>query len=77
MDSSGVRAILVILFAVVVLANLVALFGYPMLIVTAVVAAFAALGAIVVLSAGDMMDKPARRSPQADRRAAAAATAIA
>jgi hypothetical protein len=59
-DSSGVRAILVILFTVVVLANLVALIGYPMLIVTAVIAAFVALAFIVALSAGDMIDRPAR-----------------
>ena len=75
MHTSGVRAILVILFVVVVLANLVALFGYPMLIGTAVIAAFAALALIVVLSAGDMMDKPARRAPQPARRVAAAAAA--
>lgn len=73
MDQSGVRAILVIFFFVVVLANLVALFGYPMLIVTAVIAAFVALALIVVLSAGDMIDAPARRAPQPGRRAAAAA----
>ena len=72
MDSSGVRAILVILFAVVVLANLVALFGYPMLIVTAVIAAFAALGFIVAISARDMIDKPARPAQQPERRASAA-----
>ena len=72
MDQSGVRAILVIFFFVVVLANLVALFGYPMLIMTAVIAAFVAL-AFVVLSAGDMIDAPARRAPQPGRRAAAAA----
>ena len=69
-SSSGLRPILVILFTVVVLANLVALFGYPMLIVTAVTAAFAALAFIVVLSAGDMIDKPARRAPQPELRAA-------
>jgi hypothetical protein len=57
MDSTGVRAIIVILAAVLVLANLVALFGYPVLIVTAVTAAFAALVFIVALSAGDMIDK--------------------
>ncbi len=72
MDSSGNRAVLVILAAIVVLAALVALIGYPMLILTAVIAAFAALAFIVVLSAGDMIDKPARPAPQADRRAAAA-----
>ena len=73
MDSPANRAILAILFAVVVIANLVALFGYPMLIVTAVTAAFVALAFIVVLSAGDMIDNPARRAPQPDRCAAAAA----
>jgi hypothetical protein len=57
MNSTGVRAIIVILAAVLVLANLVALFGYPVLIVTAVTAAFAALVFIVALSAGDMIDK--------------------
>jgi hypothetical protein len=32
MDSTGVRTIIIILAAVLVLANLVALFGYPVLI---------------------------------------------
>jgi hypothetical protein len=58
--SSGAGAILVILFAIVVFANLVALIGYPMLIVTAVIAAFGAVAFIVVLSADDMIDRPAR-----------------
>ena len=46
-----------------------------MLIVTAVIAAFAALAFIVALSAGDMIDKPARPAPQTKRRASAAAAA--
>jgi len=45
-----------------------------MLIVTAI-AAFAALAFIVALSAGDMIDKPARPAPQTKRRASAAAAA--
>ena len=73
MDSSANRPVLVILAAVVVFANLVALIGYPMLIVTAVTAAFVALAFIVVPSAGDMIDKPVRPAPRPVRRAAAAA----
>ena len=69
---SGNRAVLVILAALVVLGALVALIGYPMLIVTGVIAAFAALAFIVALSAGDMIDKPARPAQQPDRRASAA-----
>jgi len=69
---SGNRAVLVILAALVVLGALVALIGYPMLIVTAVIAAFAALGFIVALSARDMIDKPARPAQQPERRASAA-----
>ncbi len=72
MDSTGVRAIIVILAAVLVLANLVALFGYPVLIVTAVTAAFAALVFIVALSAGDMLDNKAARARRPERTALAA-----
>jgi hypothetical protein len=74
MDSSGNRAILVIFGAVAVLAALVALIGYPLLILTAVLAAFVALVAIVVLSAGDMWDKPSQKktSPSHSGRLAAA-----
>ena len=63
MDRSGVKAILVILFSLAVLGNLVALFGYPALIVTAVLAAFAALGSIIVLSAGDMINRAPPGAP--------------
>ena len=75
MDSSGNRAILALLAAVVVLAGLVYLFGYPLLISAAVIAAFAALAFIVVLSAGDMMEKPSKRAaePVAKAREQAAA----
>jgi hypothetical protein len=75
MDTTGVRAIIVILTAVLVLANLVALFGYPVLIVTAVTAAFVALVFIVALSAGDMIDKKASRTRRVEPRTALAARA--
>jgi hypothetical protein len=73
MDSNGNRAIAALLAIVVVLAGLVYLFGYPMLITVAVIATFAALILIVVLSAGDMGEKPPRpaEQPEAGRRAAA------
>ena len=72
MDSSGNRAIVFILAAALVLAALVAVFGYPVLITVAVIAAFAALASIVVLSAGDKTDKPARPAARVERRAASA-----
>ncbi len=50
MDSSGNRAIVALLAIVVVLAGLVYLFGYPLLITVAVIAALASLVFIVVLS---------------------------
>ncbi len=70
MDSSGNRAILVLLAAVVVLAGLVTVFGYPLLISLAVLASFAALGFLVVLSLGDFGGKPSRASarPETERR---------
>jgi hypothetical protein len=73
MDSSGNRAIVALLAIVVVLAGLVYLFGYPLLITVAVIAALASLAFIVVLSAGDMLEKPSRPAEQqeAGRRAAA------
>ena len=73
MNSEANRAILVLLAAIVVLAGLVYLFGYPLLITVAVIAAFAAIGGIVVLSAGDMLEKPSRsaESREPERRAAA------
>ncbi len=72
MDSSGNRAIVAIVVAALVFTNLVAPIGSPMLICTAVIAAFTALAFIVALSAGAMMDKPARPAAQPQRRAAAA-----
>jgi hypothetical protein len=62
MDPTGVRAVIAILGAVLVFANLVALFGYPALITITVIAAFVALALIVALSAGDMIDKKAPRA---------------
>ncbi len=72
MDSPGNRATVALLAIVVVLAGLVYLFGYPLLITVAVVAAFAALVFIVVLSAGDMADKPPRPTERAEVKARAA-----
>lgn len=69
---SGNRAIAVILAAVVVVAALVWLFGYPLLIWVAVLSAFAALGFIVYISLGDMGAKPSRPSAEAPVRAAPA-----
>ena len=57
MDSPGNRAIAVILVAVVVLAVLVYLFGLPLLIWISVIASFAALVVMVLLSAGDLFQK--------------------
>ncbi len=57
MDYPGNRAIAVILVAVVVLAALVYFYGYPLLISAAILATFAALGVIVLLSTGDMGGK--------------------
>jgi hypothetical protein len=73
MDSSANRAIVAIIVAVLAFANLVALIGYPLLIWTAVIAAFAALAFIVALSAGDLADKPARRAAEPRARTAAEA----
>ena len=77
MDSAGNRAIVALLAIVVVLAGLVYLFGYPLLITVAVIATFAAIVFIVVLSAGDMGEKPSRPTgqPEAKRRAATPITA--
>ena len=61
MDSPDARVILSLLGAVVVVAALVYLFGYPALIWIAVLSSFAALALIVVLSAGDLGDRSARR----------------
>jgi hypothetical protein len=72
MDSTSVRAVIAVLGVVLVFANLVALFGYPALIVTAVAAAFAALVFIVALSAGDMIDRRARVRRAEPRTALAA-----
>jgi membrane protein implicated in regulation of membrane protease activity len=68
MDSSGNRAVAALLAAVVVLAGLVVLFGYPFLISVAVIAAFAALAFIVVLSAGDTLDKPSQGTPHREAK---------
>ena len=57
MDYPGNRSIAVLLVAIVVLAALVYFFGYPLLISVAVLATFAAIAFIVVLSAGDMGEK--------------------
>jgi hypothetical protein len=57
MDYPGNRAIVVLLVAIFVLAALVYFFGYPLLISAAVLATFAALGFIVLLSAGDRGEK--------------------
>jgi fatty acid desaturase len=54
---SGNRAIVVILAAVVVLAALVWLFGYPLLVWLAVLSAFSAL-AFIVFMAADLGAKP-------------------
>ena len=62
MESSGNRAIAVILLVVVVLAALVYLFGLSLLIWVSVIAAFAALIFMVLLSAGDLFEKPHNRS---------------
>jgi hypothetical protein len=68
MDSSGNRAVAVLLAAVVLPAGLVFLFGYPFLISVAVIAAFAALAFIVVLSAGDMLDKLSQGTPHREAK---------
>ena len=73
MDPMGVRAVIAILGAVLVFANLVALFGYPALITITVIAAFVALALSVALSAGDMIDKKAPRARPAELRTAAVA----
>ena len=70
MDLSGNRAIVALLAIVVVLAGLVYLFGYPLLITVAVIAALASLVFIVVLSAGELLEKPSRPAePEAKGRA--------
>ena len=63
---SGNRAIVMILAAVVVLAALVWLFGYPLLVWLAVLSAFSALALIVVLAA-DLGAKPS--APHAEPKA--------
>jgi purine-cytosine permease-like protein len=56
---------------VLILAILVALFGYPVLIWTAVLATWLVLALLVVLSAGDMLERrfwpaaPSERMPRA------------
>ena len=72
MDSSGNRAVFILLAAMIVCAAFVALFGYPMLISIALVAAFATLIGIVTLSAGDGPEKPVRPAAKVERRAARA-----
>ncbi|RBP08166.1 hypothetical protein DFR50_12611 [Roseiarcus fermentans] len=57
MDSGNI-AVVVLLVVVVVLAALVFMFGYPLLIWVAVLAAFAALALIVYISLGDFGKKP-------------------
>jgi len=57
---------------VLVLVALVALVGYPALIWISVLAAWAALVLIVVLSAGDMLEKPSRPAAQTQRLGATA-----
>ena len=73
MNKTRNRATIAILGAILIFASLIALFGYPLLILTAVVAAFVALAAIVLLSAGDMIDKSSRPAAQPSRRTGTAA----
>jgi len=62
------RGLLVIVAAIVVIGVLVALFGYPMLILIALLATFAVLAVMILMSVEDIGQLAKRMGLSTDRR---------